>query len=193
MGSGQRGSGLRAPSRRLGIKCLDHLEPPPRLQAPTQPPPHPPFHCSPPYIRPPPGIPQCFSTPPPLYNAYGHGRKISNGHCSPSVGLHPHQDQSRPGRGHRGGGPPPHSRGRPSYSSTPGRTRHPTLPPLTSRFPHLLPLLYITLSNRSPTSNFRRWSSNRGQNPDLGRQKHLPLSSTRRSLTSFLVRDRGRL
>ena len=128
LGPGERGSGLRTPSRRLGFKSPGHLGHPPPIRSSTQPPPHPPFRGSPPFIHPPPGITQSYSKPPPLYNAFGHGRNLSMDHRLPSVGLYSHQDQSGLGRGHRGGGPPPHSRGRSSYCSQPGRTRHPPLP-----------------------------------------------------------------
>ena len=139
LGPGERGSGLRSPSRRLDFKSPAHPGHPPPVRSSTLPPPLPSFRGSIHFIHPPPGVTRGYSKPPPLYNALGHGRGISMDRRLPNMGSHPHQGQNGPGRGHRSCGPPPLARGRSSHLGQPSRPRHPPPPHLTPTPPTTSP------------------------------------------------------
>ena len=148
LGPGERGSGLRSPSRRLdfrGPAHPAHPRHPPPVRSPTPPHPLPPFRGSFHFIHPPPGLDRGYSRPPPPHYANSRGRGFNMDHRNTHVGPHPFQDQDGPRSGHRSRAPPPLTRGGHSNLGHPSRPRPP--PP-----PHLPPSPPISPTAHTPPS-----------------------------------------
>ena len=145
LGPGERGSGLRSPSRRLDFRSPAHPGHPPPVRSPTPPHPLPPFRGSFHFIHPPPGLDRGYSRPPPPHYANSRGRGFNMDHRNTHVGPHPFQDQDGPRSGHRSRAPPPLTRGGPSNLGHPSRPRPP--PP-----PHLPPSPPISPTAHTPPS-----------------------------------------